>query len=281
MSKSILVPLDGSAFSEHALPVALGIARARGVGIHLVHVHVPVPHGLAGELGALLDPALEQRLEVRELDYLERVAAQVRSRLPLDVRVAALEGAVVENLLRHARSADVDLIVMTTHGRGGFERAWLGSVADGLVRRAGIPLLLIRNGETRARVELDPVLAFQHVLVPLDGSELAEAVLGPATSLGDLAGAGYTLLRVIRPVYVLGRYVPQPGRPDPNDLQVQMRDAGSYLPGVAGRLRAGSAEVATAVIVHASPAAGILDFAERNAVDLIAMATHGRGGVSR
>src|SRR5438067_676921 len=91
-----------------------------------------------------------------------------------------------------------DLVVMTTHGRGPLGRLWLGSVADALVRDLAMPLLLVRPQETAPDFKREPLL--KHLLLPLDGSPLAEQMLEPAVALGTLMEADYTLLRVIKPV---------------------------------------------------------------------------------
>ena len=87
---------------------------------------------------------------------------------------------------------------MTTHGRGPLTRFWLGSVADELVRRASVPLLLVRPHEGVPDLAQEPIL--QHLLIPLDGSELAEQVLEPAVALGTLMAADYSLLRIYGPL---------------------------------------------------------------------------------
>ena len=87
--------------------------------------------------------------------------------------------------------------MMTTHGHGPLSRFWLGSVADEMVRRATTPILLVRPHEKAIDLAAEPVL--RHILIPLDGSALAEQVLGPAAALGSLLQCDdYTLLRVYR-----------------------------------------------------------------------------------
>jgi nucleotide-binding universal stress UspA family protein len=175
----------------------------------------------------------------------------------------------------------VDLVVMTTHGRGPFSRFWLGSVADEFLRRAPVPVLLVRPQETKPDLGREPAL--RHVLVPLDGSPLAEQILGPAVSLGSLTRADYTLLRVVPPpmfgVYDAGGFAISPVE-EPS-LEEQRSHAEAYLDKVAERLRAKSLPVRTQVIVGRQPSEAILEEAQTQAIDLIALATHGLQGLQR
>lgn len=280
MARTIMVPLDGSTFAEHALPVALGIARSCGGRIHLVQAHelpiVPTSPDVLVPYDARWDAALREQ----EHTYLTSVANRVAERAGVSARTELLDGAPAMALATYAREMEVDLIVMTTHGRSGLSRVWLGSVADGVVRRSGVPVLLMRPSHDE--VDLSEEFQARHVLVPLDGSELSTGVLGPATWLGSLYGARYTLLRVILPVPLLRAPAPMPDNLFAEQLaQQQDAHAREELAVAAGVLRDRGLDVEAAVVSHAVPAAGILEFAASHAVDLIALATHGRGGWSR
>ena len=131
---------------------------------------------------------------------------------------------------------------------------------------------------------------FKNVLVPLDGSELAERILAPATSLGGLVGSDYTLLRVVKPVHPTlphseGLSIAQlAGKilDDIEKLQGEVRkEAEAYLAGVAQRLRAQALRVGTRIAVSDHPASAILQEAATCGADLVAIETHGRGGLSR
>jgi nucleotide-binding universal stress UspA family protein len=132
--------------------------------------------------------------------------------------------------------------------------------------------------------------AFKHILIPLDGSDLAERILSPATALGELMGARFTLLRVVKPVhptlpYTEGLSIAQLAGEildQIEKLQGELRkEAQEYLTGLAERLRGRSLGVQTRIAVEEHPAAAILHEAAACGADLIAMATHGRGGLSR
>jgi len=181
MYRSLLVPLDGSAFSEQALPFALSIARRAGAAVNLVGVCVPYTFMSADG--------------VTSWSYLHRIVNRLTAAETVPVTATFLEGPLVAEVLQHhAAATGADLIVMTTHGRGPLSRFWLGSVADELVRRATTPVLLVRPQESAADLAVDRVL--KHILIPLDGSTLSEQVLEPALALGSLMQADYTLLHV-------------------------------------------------------------------------------------
>ena len=157
MFRNILVPLDGSPFGEHALPIAYALARRAGAQVHLVRVHEPLAAMVPVMAGWAPGAEMEQwTREVAESQsaYVRGVAEQA----PADVRVTPrlLHGMVLDALEVDAQRIGADLVVMTTHGRGGIARAWLGSVADGLVRRLHVPVLLVRPGMDAPRPCEDP-----------------------------------------------------------------------------------------------------------------------------
>lgn len=275
MMQSILVPLDGSHFSEHALPIALGLARAHRACLHLAHVHRGVIPGLQMEVARRYSSEWDEEARARERSYLEEIAVRSREECGITVRATLLEGAVFHALLDYATGAGIDFIVMTTHGRGGLSRAWLGSVADEVVRQAGVPVLLLRPEARGAAPAFVPRLPFQHVLVPLDGSELAEQVLVRAAAIARLTGARLTLLRVYSMMPGIGGDLSGVGF-SLAYIDATRAEAETYLAGVAERLRRQGLSVEQVLVRDARPAVAILDYAERNAVDLITMATHGR-----
>lgn len=283
MYRSLLVPLDGSAFGAHALPLALLLAQKCGAAIELVHVHVDLFRDV--QLYPVGTDAADTR--TAEQVYLDRVAAQIRPSVPAGVTTALLEGPVPMALAAHATARNADLIVMTTHGRGPLSRFWLGSVADQIIRHSAVPLLLIRPQE--GGVDLTRLPAIRHVLIPLDGSELAETILEPATALGCAVEADFTLFSVVEPVVPF--YDPpshQAGGGSPGLVQRLQRlheeietEGLAYLERVAERFRSPSRTVHTRIVFSDQPAVAILDEAREAPMDLIALETHGRGGLSR
>ena len=280
MYRTILVPLDGSAFAEHALPLAVSIARRAGATLRLVRVHVPAATLYRNsDLAANLD--LDALVRDEERPYLDHVSGRIAQVCGLRPDVALLDGRVADVLYEQGVSAGVDLVVMATHGRGPLSRVWLGSVADELVRRLPTPLLLVRPGETAPDLAHPP--AMRHVLIPLDGSALAEDILEPALELGRLMQTDYTLLRVIEPVIVpdarLGGNAVS--GLDPVLLQAIQSEAQDYLERVAERLRSSSVHVQARVVTNRWAAGAILEEAGSGATQLIALATHGRRGLGR
>jgi nucleotide-binding universal stress UspA family protein len=232
-----------------------------------------------------VDPAQKRRSHA----YLAAVVRRLQSLAGGQVAVssALLEGTVAEALHGHTVAAHADLVVMTTHGRGPLARAWLGSVADVLIRHLQLPVLLVRPQEGAAEPDQPPALG--HILIPLDGSPLAEQVLEPALALGSLTNARYTLLRVIPPL-ILGTYAPTyPPAGGYEDLLERLeaahrqdcQDAQAYLGRVAKDLRARGADVVTRVGVHDQPAVAILEEAKAHPDGVVALATHGRSGLPR
>jgi nucleotide-binding universal stress UspA family protein len=166
MYRSLLVPLDGSAFAEHALPFALSIARRAGASINLVKVHIPFTKAYA-DSPSLFSDQVEDKVIAQERAYLDEMTKRIAGASALPVASALLESEVPsETLNRHAATSRADLIVMTTHGHGPFSRFWLGSVADEMVRRATTPILLVRPHQKAIDLASEPVL--RHILIPLD-----------------------------------------------------------------------------------------------------------------
>ena len=289
MYRSLLVPLDGSPLSEYALPVACDIARRSGAALRLVHVHM---RATSNPIYVEGQPVIDERLQSLDTDheraYLERIRDRIIAEQDLRVTIAIREPAgkvgrdtpIAAALAADAAATDADLIAMTTHGRGGLARFWLGSVADALVHVSRVPVLSLRPDEPVPRIDLAPV--FQHILIPLDGSALAGQILEPTLALGDLTMAAYTLLYVVEP-FVLTSYasLAQAADLDTQMNQAALAEAQRYLDDLAQRLRVGGRQVHTQGLLAAQPAVAILDAARAHGADLIALATHGRSGLAR
>jgi nucleotide-binding universal stress UspA family protein len=158
------VALDGSELAESALEEGERLARSMGASMLLIRAVVP-PAGLYGaELVPGSLPVLEQ-LETDAREYLEGVAEHL-TKLGLEVGVAVALGPFADAILEAARENDIDLIVMTTHGRSGLERWAFGSVADAVVRRGELPVMVIRPPEVAAEGALENVTVAGNVVVP-------------------------------------------------------------------------------------------------------------------
>jgi nucleotide-binding universal stress UspA family protein len=276
MLRTILVPVDGSTFSEQALPWALSLARRAGASLRLVTVHVPVMY--VDQVPTIAD-SLDRKLRDDAGRALADTVRRVEAALKAPVASTLMDGPIAESIQEHALACNADLIVMTTHGRGPFTRFWLGSVADEMMRRSTVPLFLVRPAEGAPDLEHEPVI--RHLLVPLDGSSMSEQILEPAVDLARLMQADLCLFRVVKPILITGY---EPGGYAVTDgslneqLQVEARD---YLEGIARRLGQQGVKVQTKVALDSQPARAILDEAAARKSDAIALETHGRQGLAR
>jgi nucleotide-binding universal stress UspA family protein len=280
MLRSILVPLDNSPFAEQALPLAASIARRADAVLQVAHVHETPPDDYVfltdgGMLGA--------RVKEYDAAYLDGVVKRLTN-AGVKAEPVLLEGPPASALTVYAAAAGVGLAVLATHGRGALGRFWFGSIADDLTRHLPMPVLLVRPSDGAA--DLAPAPAFKRILAALDGSALAEQILEPALALGALTDAEYVLFRAVKPV-VHPLYYPEVATlgvlvDEVAAVQGRATDAArAYLNDVADRLRARGLRVQTHVAVEEDPGAAILREARARSADLIALATHGRGGLAR
>jgi nucleotide-binding universal stress UspA family protein len=142
MYKRILLPLDGSERAEQVLPSAIAQARCFEAELVLLRVFEPLPVDCCVP-PVVLDQAAEQASALAR-DYLQRIAADLRER-GIPASVMTVEGRPEEEILRFAQEGQMDLIVMSTHGRSEVSRLLMGSVADHVVRTASVPVLLVRS----------------------------------------------------------------------------------------------------------------------------------------
>lgn len=175
MSNPILVPLDGSELAEEALPLATELALRWREPLHLVLVHQSPSPFLAPEAGPAGLLGLDEEVRRNLKAYLERTAARVASSSGATVVPVLLDGPVVPVISHYATTRVARLVVMTTHGRGGVSRMFLGSVADRLIRHLRCPAILATSGAAlphpRGAGER------RRALIPLDGSRLAESII--------------------------------------------------------------------------------------------------------
>ena len=279
MYTHILVPLDGSALGERALPVALALAQRSGARIELVHAHERniFPRG-----APMYDTRLDNEFEAEMRRELEQLAERLHSTSRLPVSTTLLGGRVTRMFRDHVATSGADLMVMTTHGYGGLSRAWLGSVSDHLVRHSNVPVLLVRPGAEGSGPTTE--LLFRRILVPLDGSPIAETAVDHAVTLGTPGETEYTLLQVVIPPATAGASSPYPLTREPidrGDLQRRQHEAEAYLDRVRCELTESGFVTKTAVVVHHQIARGILEHAHAYDADLIALVTRGRGAMPR
>lgn len=293
----IMIPADGSLRAEQAIPVAARLARASGGTL----IFIDVAEEIAPVSGVFAVPAQtpqevfdrqgeEMRTYLTALTQREDVAG-------LTTETDVPTGMTAETLLAAVSTHRADLIVMTSHGRTGFQRRALGSVAEKIARHAPVPVLILREPIPAALTASgsEPFTHPLRVLVPLDGSPLAETALIPALhvleALAPPAERVLHLTRVVSSVTLGGRSLP--GELAENE---DWREAQDYLSATAERLRTGEAgslhvQVTWSMTAHIDEAFGIVEVAETGTklegtslpggCDLIVMATHGHHGLQR
>ncbi|HEU4994581.1 MAG TPA: universal stress protein [Gemmatimonadaceae bacterium] len=271
----ILVPLDGSALAAQALPVAGAIAKQRNGRIDLLLVHVLGPIATYAAMARVQEP------RTIEEEYLARTADRLAHDSGVSVSYAVLPGNEVDIICSRARQLDANLIVMTTHGRTGFSRAWIGSVADAVVRESPVPVLLVRGSEKQPVPAQGAPRSF---LIPLDGSKLAEQIIEPVLELVSDTDAKLTLVQVVMPIPQLAMNPMQPyailssAGVDQQVTDQAIRAAEEYLGALANRLRIRTAATMDHRAVLGDGIANeILQVAKELGVEAIAMTTRGRG----
>jgi nucleotide-binding universal stress UspA family protein len=287
MYRSIVVPLDGSPFAEQVLPAAVALATRWDAVLVLLRVHRRLPTRGASEYDALTRRVDDALLLDEARAYLETLPLRLDDAARCRIRTSVVESdGVAETIARVAEQARPALVAMTTHGRTGFARVVLGSVADGVVRRSGAPVLLWRARERwRGEADHGPVT---HALVALDGSLFAEEILPHAVALAQAAGARCTLAQVVSPVRAavptIGEiplhapWSPGAREPDWTSTQDELRGAEGYLERTAAEMRDGCLlQVDHRVEVDERPGDALLRIAHATGADLVAMTTHGRG----
>jgi nucleotide-binding universal stress UspA family protein len=286
MFQHILVPLDGSSRAEQALPVAARIAHATGGSLLLVQV-VSQPMDFSGGLASV--PLMTGQMIESEMaeaaDYLQSISASPVL-AGIETRTLVSFGLPAQHILAAAEAYESDLIVLCSHGRTGFTRWALGSVAHTLVHQSAAPVLVLRQGETFPSLANRDVTSSHGVLVPLDGSPLAEAGLDPAIALASALAApvrgALHLVQVVKPVSspVEKGFVSEFN-------EEARRLASNYLAKVAESVQAVTDHtllVSTAVETGTDVASTLLSLIEHGSSGeyaLIAISTHGRGGLER
>lgn len=281
MYRRILVPLDGTRFGDHALPYAISMAARTGATLELVHVHHRTE----------LDPALEGMPQYRlqhyeeaedrfedstmlaEQRYLDERAADIELRFGVRAFGRLLRGPTAEALSEEAGTIVADLVVMSTHARSGMPRVRHGDLAHELVRHLNVPMLCVRPTSDDAPLDGG---ALRSIMVPLDGSEFSEQILDVVAPLAVALGARLALLHVIAPRPLLLTGFDDLQRPIPHRAE-----ALEYLGTIASRLPEPVRDAELLVMESGDPATAIATALASEKFDSIALATHGRSGLSR
>lgn len=273
MITKILVPVDGSAFAESAIPLALSLAAKAGADVRLAMVNEPanLPPGVWAE--AFL---------ANHSRYLDSATETVVEKAGPDTTVSSvlLEGEVSKALCDEAANSNADLVVMSTHGHGGLTRIWLGSVADSILRDSPAPVVLVRPAESDDGEPIAPD-SLTSILVPLDGSAFAEAAIGPALELSHLFDAPITLMRTVSYPVMISSYLPDTAEQNQAFIRQAEDEARDYLDLVRSRYPDESPPMQLEVLVSPRPATGVLEYVADSAVDFVTMASHARHGIAR
>ena len=299
MLKRILVPLDGSPLAESALTVAVRIAHTSDGTIVLLRVigvsTTYTPYVYGSDMAQ--SPELAQDLMDVEQENAEKYLAEI-ARLDIlagiQVESTVIPGSAGIAIIDTAKEEKVDLIVMSSHGETGFKRLALGSVGQYVSRHSPVPVLILQGDEsTPLSAFPDPKHPLRSItaLVALDGSELAEASLEPAAYLVA------ALATPAQGTLLLSTVANKQADRIKHGTEEYMRDeAKKYLIGIGERLQGseigklnlgiewsieGSKDVANALIEAAESGKVIESSHEFTGCDLIAIATHGRGGLKR
>jgi len=267
----VLVPLDGSKLAEAPLS-HLSSLRALGE-VELTLLSVVEENPDAADLRS--NEAIDREQNLLR-SYINDVANDISSHLDLPAEARIAYGKPAECILDIAKEMQPDLIVISTHGRSGPARWRLGSVADKVIRGAPCNLMVMgKEASQTATWFAEIVEPFQTVLVPLDGSDLAEQAIPVAQLFADRYNSVLHFVRVVTiPVYGDISDVGVPSL-----IDVMQDNATKYLDVIASR--DGMPEKTVQKVVVGSPASALLDYIEDNHIGLVVMTTHGRSGISR
>lgn len=278
MLGNVLVPLDGSELAEQVLAPVEALARGLGAPVTLVHAieTPPLPSSLERAHRRTFDQMVDKELSRAEA-YLQGILERLRPQ-GLTVSYQVLIGTPPEAIASYAQSHGVELVAMCTHGRSGLERWLMGSVADKVLRVLISPLLLLRPREGRGPTSF----AIQKLLVPLDGSELAEQALPVAEHLSRTLDVPLLLLRSVPTLtFAFSDPYPYGGAEFSAEVWEAMeKEAEEYLATVTKGLQQKGLKVETSA-PRGDPGMHITDLAGKTRGSLVVMSTHGRSGLGR
>ncbi|MCC6168573.1 MAG: universal stress protein [Caldilineaceae bacterium] len=272
MFQRVLIPLDGSALAEQVLAHVGQFVLPTTTELVLVRVleTMRYPPSRYGPVPMDLFDSVRRQYA----SYLEEMSIQPQAAQYRVVTVVA-EGDAATEILKTAQNCGADLIAMTTRGRSGLKRWALGSVAEHVLEGASLPVLLVREQPGGAHNRL------QRIMVPLDGSALAEQVLPYAQWLAQTTGAKLLLLQVVDDPEVEfsnAQWPPSATSSSPHEHGVAL--AQEYLQAVCDRLQAVGLTCHYKVL-GGIPHQSICQIAQRRRIDMVVMSTHGNSDLRR
>ena len=302
MYKYILVPLDGSRFSQRVLPYAKRLAKGLGIPIVLFHAVEPdrfysiskdlkeemrsgsgddgvvdsmghAPNSSDSQTPRYLDLIIAGEKTTAET-YLTTVAESLEQE-GIDVSTIVVVGRASQSILDVASKNNGGIIAMSTHGRSGLARWVLGSVASKVVYSSNIPVMLLRPSQD-AGTSID----FSNVVVPLDGSLLSESILPTAA---EVAKAMHLPVHLMQAISLTGEVWvgPEPGPYYAEDITKALEHSyDTYLDGIVEKLKEDGVEADRTVVIG-PPDVKIGDIARDAGSSLIMMATRARTNMER
>lgn len=269
--RQILCPIDLSDISRHALDHARVFAAWYGAKITALHICNPIviPSADFTVAGTMLPPVLT---DAERQDAREQVYAFIGAEQAADMNVVISSGRAANGILDVASTLPADLVVIGTHGFGGFEHLVLGSVTEKVLRKASCPVLTVPP-----RARSTSKLPFKQLLCPIDFSESSLAALELAVSLANESDADLTILHVFEQS---ADEEPRTNRPivAPEYLREMEADVTARLDALVPRSVGGACRPQTRT-VHGKPYRAILGIATEDNADLIVMGVHGRGAI--
>lgn len=268
----IVVPVDGSKLAERAFALALPLAQQHGARLAILYVAPNTLQAIVRGGVTVLDPSLDNVRRRETEKYVVRTAKRLNKQTGVAVEPHVREGDPAEVIADFTAEARDALVVMSSHGRGGFKRFWLGSVADRLLHLARVPVLLLKGGRSTGS-RMTGASVFKRMLVAVDGSERSEVALRAAQTLLEGAGGQVTLTHVVDAAGAMPA------------TQLQQRPeqfiSESYLAPLAREAASDRLEVDYQVIVDDAVAPALVKLAGELDADCIVVATRGAGGTER
>ena len=278
MYTRVLVPLDGSTLAEQVLPYVRLLAGPLQAPVHLLRVIERPPLEISAQLNPRLYLERSETSQKRQAqEYLEALAGPMRE-AGVRVGTAVRVGIPALEILNEAAKEPDTLVAMSTHGRSGIGRWLVGSVTDKVLRASANPVLVIRPRESG----VPPETKLEDIIVPLDGSALAEQGLPHVVHLSKALNLSVTLFRVAaRPTLYSSHDMQIPLGAYEQLCREAQEEATDYLRQVGQALRQQGVATVRERVVQGHPAAAIVDFPVHAPNCLFAMTTHGRSGVGR
>lgn len=265
MFTRILVPLDGSVTAEKALPYARSLARTLEIPVELLAA-IETAGDFASAKTRYLDTLLEDGVRNSQ-EYLKRISKTFSGAA---VQCNVEKGRAEEVIITRAAAQHGTLIVMATHGRSGLNRWLLGSVAEKVLRGANNAVLVIRANEEAAA---DGEAAPDSIIVPLDGSALAESVLPCTIELAKALNLKVTLLRCYSLKQIIFSF--EEYSPDLDELKGELKwEAESYLDEKVTELKSRGLADVFCYVTEGDAAETIIEMAKGAPNSVIAISTH-------